>query len=83
MSGIGKYPYICVEESQLDFGKVLVGKVVEKTFKLSNQVRKRSRAHKEANVWDMTFRRWVAGACTSGASWLQPSIEKSTIVILL
>eukprot|EP00240_Pyramimonas_obovata_P016412 CAMPEP_0118939228 /NCGR_PEP_ID=MMETSP1169-20130426/28321_1 /TAXON_ID=36882 /ORGANISM="Pyramimonas obovata, Strain CCMP722" /LENGTH=266 /DNA_ID=CAMNT_0006883433 /DNA_START=179 /DNA_END=975 /DNA_ORIENTATION=+ len=37
ISGIGKYPYISVEESKIDFGNVLVGKIVEKTFKLSNQ----------------------------------------------
>ncbi len=37
MSGIGKYPFLAVERSNLQFGDVLVGEQVEQTIQLLNQ----------------------------------------------
>ena len=37
MSGIGKYPFLALDQSQLSFGKVLVGEQVEQTIRLTNQ----------------------------------------------
>jgi hypothetical protein len=34
--GIGKYPYLSIEHSSIDFGPVLVGKAVERSFRFGN-----------------------------------------------
>lgn len=33
VSGIGKFPYLSIEQTSLDFGEVLVGKTVERTLR--------------------------------------------------
>ena len=33
ISGIGKYPYLSIEQSLIDFGNVTVGKTVERTIR--------------------------------------------------
>jgi hypothetical protein len=33
VTGIGKFPYLSIEQSSLDFGEVLVGKRVEKLIR--------------------------------------------------
>jgi hypothetical protein len=34
--GIGKFPYLSIENSSVDFGSVLVGKTAERTFRFGN-----------------------------------------------
>lgn len=34
--GIGKFPYVSIEQSSVDFGPVLVGKTVERSFRFGN-----------------------------------------------
>ncbi len=34
--GIGKFPYLSIEHSTVDFGSVLVGKTIERTFRFGN-----------------------------------------------
>ncbi len=36
INGIGKFPYLSIEHSTVDFGNVLVGRTVERTFKFGN-----------------------------------------------
>lgn len=36
ISGIGKFPYLSLEQPSIDFGSVLVGKTVERSFRFGN-----------------------------------------------